>query len=395
MHGGARHPSGKLSQFASMPLPPHTTTATAPPGPLAAARPEAAVTPRILIVDDERANVRLLERLLAHGDCGEATGVTDPREVLAIFHELEPDLVLLDLHMPHLDGFALLRALRAATPADEYLPILMLTGDGDRSVREQALQMGANDFVAKPFELSETLLRIRNLLETRRLHRALGRENRTLEERVTQRTLQLQEAQLETLRRLAQAAEFRDDDTGQHTQRVGELSARLAQVAGLDDEMVSHIRLAAPLHDIGKIGIPDAILLKPGKLTPEEFAVMQRHTTIGAAILADGQSSFVQVAETIALAHHERWDGGGYPHGLSGAEIPLAARIVGIADFFDALTHERPYRGAVPRPAVIELMREGSGRHFDPDLLGIFLDSIQDGREEHCVLPPIPSLPPS
>lgn len=338
------------------------------------ARP--ATPPRILIIDDERTNVRVLERLLAHGECGDATGVTDPREALEVFHELQPDLVLLDLHMPHMDGFAVLSALRTATPADEYLPILMLTGDDDRSVRETALELGANDFVAKPFELSETLLRIRNLLETRRLHRALGRENRTLEERVAERTRQLQDSQLETLRRLAQAAEYRDDDTGQHTQRVGELAARLARAARVDDELVEHIRLAAPLHDIGKIGIPDAVLLKPGKLTPEEFAVIQTHTTIGAAILADGQSSFILMAETIALAHHERWDGSGYPNGIAGPDIPLAARVVAIADFFDALTHDRPYRGAVPLPRVVELMRSESGRHFDPELLAVFLDEL-------------------
>ncbi len=334
--------------------------------------------PRIMIVDDEQSNVRLLERLLAHGKCGNVTGITDPREALTCFHELQPDLVLLDLHMPYMDGFAVLRALRAATATGEYLPVLMLTGDDDRSVREQALALGANDFVAKPFELSETLLRIRNLLETRRLHLVLGRENRSLEERVAERTRQLQESQFETLRRLAQAAEFRDDDTGQHTQRVGELSARLARVAGLDDDMVEHLRLAAPLHDIGKIGIPDTILLKPGKLSSEEFAVMQRHTTIGASILSDGQSSFIQMAETIALSHHERWDGSGYPNNLAGSDIPLVARVVGIADFFDALTHARPYRGAVPVPAVLELMRSESGRHFDPALLEIFLTELVD-----------------
>ncbi len=333
-----------------------------------------------MIVDDEQSNVRLLERLLNHGQCGKVTGITDPREALACFHRIEPDLVLLDLHMPHMDGFAVLRALRAATATDEYLPVLMLTGDDDRSVREQALALGANDFVAKPFELSETLLRIRNLLETRRLHNVLGRENRTLEERVVERTRQLQESQFETLRRLAQAAEFRDDDTGQHTQRVGELSARLARVAGLDNNVVEHLRLAAPLHDIGKIGIPDAILLKPGKLTVQEFAVMQRHTTIGASILSDGQSSFIQMAETIALSHHERWDGSGYPNNVVGTDIPLVARVVAIADFFDALTHERPYRGAVPLPAVLELMRSESGRHFDPALLRIFLDELVDAR---------------
>ena len=353
-----------------------------PAGQLAAAHPSMVPgdehEPRILVIDDELPNVRVLERVLARGRCGTATGVTDPRLALDTFHALRPDLVLLDLHMPHLDGFALLQALRAATPPGEYLPVLVLTGDADRTVRERALQLGAHDFVVKPFELSETLLRIRNLLETRRLHLALGRQNRTLEERVARRTRQLQDSQFETLRRLAQAAEFRDDDTGRHTQRVGELAARLASAAGLESELVERIRRAAPLHDIGKIGVPDALLLKPGKLTPEEFATMQRHTTIGAQILAGADCVFMQMAETIALAHHERWDGTGYPNGLAGEDIPLPARVVAIADFYDALTHDRPYRGALPMPKVRELLEAGEGRHFDPELLGVFLTLLDE-----------------
>ena len=334
--------------------------------------------PRILVIDDELPNVRVLERVLARGGCGTTSGITDPRLALETFHALRPDLVLLDLHMPHLDGFALLQALRAATPPGEYLPVLVLTGDADRTVRERALQLGAHDFVVKPFELSETLLRIRNLLETRRLHLALGRQNRSLEERVAHRTRQLQDSQFETLRRLAQAAEFRDDDTGRHTQRVGELSARLAAAVGLEEELVERIRRAAPLHDIGKIGIPDALLLKPGKLTPEEFATMQRHTTIGAQILAGADCVFMQMAETVALAHHERWDGTGYPNRIAGEDIPLPARVVAIADFYDALTHDRPYRGALPMTTVRELLEAGAACHFDPELLGVFLSLLDE-----------------
>ena len=332
---------------------------------------------RILIVDDQQENVTLLRRMLSKAGYRDIEGTTEPGRVEMLYEAFGPDLVILDLHMPAMDGFAVLERLRARTARSTYLPILVLTGDHDPLKRRRALAAGATDFLAKPFDIVEVMLRIRNLLETRHLHQLLWNQNVGLEERVRQRTSQLEEAQGEILARLAAAAEHRDDDTGRHTFRVGQLSAVLAQALGLPHDLVEVIRAAAPLHDVGKIGVPDQILLKVGKLTDEEFAVMKTHTTIGAAILAGGSSRLVIEAERIALSHHERWDGGGYPNGLAGEEIPLGARIVAVADVFDALTHARPYRAAWPLEQVLEEMRAQRGRHFDPVVVDAFLAQPQ------------------
>ena len=328
---------------------------------------------RILAVDDEPANLRLLERLLAVTGYANVRTTTDPREVLGIVEEYDPDLILLDLHMPNLDGFEVMRQLAEVVPADSYLPILVLTADITPEAQERALQLGAKDFVTKPFRRSEVLLRIQNLLDTRSLHLRLRRNNATLEQRVWERTLELEEAQGEVLDRLMKAAEYRDDDTGQHAHRVGELSARTAEALGVPSVEVEVIRRAAPLHDTGKIAIPDAILLKPGRLTPEEFEVMKTHAAIGAQMLSGGRSELMQLAEQIALGHHERWDGSGYPNGLAGEDIPLVARIVAIADFHDALSHDRTYRPAWPKEKVIQEIQLQSGRHFDPRVAETFL----------------------
>jgi putative two-component system response regulator len=270
--------------------------------------------------------------------------------------------------------------LRASIDPGTYLPILVLTADISQSIKQRALACGAKDFLTKPFDITEVVLRMRNLLETRFLHLRLAGHNRELEVKVRERTLDLEAARVEVLQRLSLAAEFRDDDTGQHTQRVGHTSALLAQALGLPDEEVGLVRLAAPLHDVGKIGIADAILLKPGKLTPEEFGVMTTHTSIGGKILTGSHSPLLQLAERIALNHHERWDGGGYPHGRCGEDIPLAGRIVSVADVFDALTHPRPYKKAWPvEQAVAEVERLG-GSKFDPAVVAVFLRLYREGR---------------
>jgi putative two-component system response regulator len=324
------------------------------------------VDARILIVDDEEANLRTLSRILHTAGYHAVTTTTDPTTVRSLHQECDPDLVLLDLHMDVLDGMGVLEQLRQAAAPQGYVPVLMLTGDSSPEARRRALAAGANDFVAKPFEMDEVLLRIHNLLETRSLHRKITAHNQLLESRVAERTAELDDAHLDTLERLALAAEFRDDETGWHTERVGEAAAVLATALGLPDEEVFLIRRAAPLHDVGKIGIPDSVLRKPGALTEAEWRTMKQHTTIGARILSGGRSRVIRLAEQIALYHHEHWDGGGYPRGLAGERIPLVGRLVMVADVFDALLSDRVYRTAWPAEQVLNYIRDHAGRRFDP-----------------------------
>jgi putative two-component system response regulator len=327
-------------------------------------------TARILIVDDQEPNIRLLERLLRDRGFKSVRSTTDPRQVVPLCEEMEPDLILLDLHMGGMDGFEVLRAIRPATNGF-YLPILVLTADITSEAKQRALSMGAKDFVTKPFDLLEVQLRIENLIETRFLHRELRDRNVSLEERVAVRTQELEDARFEIVERLARATEYRDDDTHQHTQRVGRTSGRLAKILDLSEGLVDLIHRAAPLHDVGKIGIPDGVLLKPGKLTAEEFDMIKHHTTIGAAILSGSPSPLLQVAEEIASTHHERWDGTGYT-GLAGEVIPLSGRIVAVADAFDAMTHDRPYRKAISTAAASEEIERLSGQQFDPMVVKAF-----------------------
>ncbi|MGH2395522.1 MAG: HD domain-containing phosphohydrolase [bacterium] len=327
---------------------------------------------KILIIDDEPANVRLLERLLQQEGFVSLKSATDPRQALPLYTEFQPDLILLDLHMPHLDGFAVMNQLRPRIREGEYLPILVLTADVATETKLQALSIGAVDFLTKPLDHAEVRLRIRNLLQTRFLYKEVQNQKEVLEDKVRERTADLEQAQLEALERLALAAEFRDDETGQHTQRVGVRSAMLAKAVGLPPDRVELIRRAAPLHDVGKIGIPDGILRKPSKLTPEEFEVMKTHTTIGAKILSGSRSPLLQMAEEIALTHHEHWDGGGYA-GLAGATIPLPGRIVALADVFDALTNDRIYRKALSLEETLTEIERQRELQFDPTLVDAFL----------------------
>jgi putative two-component system response regulator len=321
---------------------------------------------RILIVDDEETNVRTLARVLRAAGYEHVTTTTDATEFLSLYRRHHPDLILLDLHMPKRDGLAVLADLRSSAGPQTYLPVLVITGDTSLAARRTALLAGAKDFVTKPFEADELLLRIANLLETRRLHREIVTQNQLLERRVRERTAELEGAYLDTLERLAIAAEFRDDETGRHTERVGETAALLASALGMSDDEVFLIRRAAPLHDVGKIGIPDAILRNPEALTPEEWDIMRKHTTIGGRILSGGRSRVVHLAEEIAISHHEQWDGEGYPRGLSGEAIPLPGRLVMVADVFDALTSDRVYRKAWPAEQVLAYIRQYAGKRFDP-----------------------------
>jgi putative two-component system response regulator len=344
---------------------------------------------KILIVDDEEGNVLLLEELLQHDGYTNFRSTSDPRQVMELFSDYQPDLILMDWQMPYLDGYTLMKQIASRVPADNYLPIVVLTADLTPQTRERALSLSAKDFITKPFDCNEVLLRIRNLLETRDLHLRLQNHNELLEATVAERTRELEQAQIETLERLANAAEFRDDNTGQHTRRIGETSALLAKTLGMPPEWIELIRRAAPLHDLGKIGIPDRILLKPGKLTAEEFEVMKTHVHIGARILSGSRSPALQMAEVIALTHHERWDGKGYG-GLQSDTIPLEGRIVAVADVFDALSHARPYKHAWSTEECVAELQKLSGRHLDPNIVRIFLEIIPEvleiSRQEHDLL---------
>ena len=334
---------------------------------------------RILIVDDEEANVRMLTRTLEQAHYQHISSTTDSREARALYLRQRPDLILLDLHMPHLDGYEVMNQL-AQIAESTYLPILVLTADLDPDAKQRALSMGAKDFVYKPFDPIEVKLRIRTLLETRFLYLRIQSQNHILEAKVRERTRALEDAQIEIIERLAMAAEFRDDNTGQHTQRVGQTAALVAQQLGWADTQVNLIRRAAPLHDIGKIAIPDQVLLKPGRLTADEFDIIKTHTSIGARILSGSRFPLLQLAEQIALTHHERWDGDGYTPDLKQDSIPLSGRIVAVADVFDALTQQRPYKPAWPPFEAFAEVERQRGRQFDPKVAEAFLRVMESNR---------------
>lgn len=327
---------------------------------------------KILIVDDQDASAELLSSILReYGFIGLQT-LTDARLVLPLFEDFKPDLVLLDLRMPHIDGLSLMKQLRSQIPDGTYLPFLIVTGDLSPRKRQEALSLGAKDFLTKPVNPAEAVLRMYNLLETRFLYLELQERNRELDELVRERTRELELAQDEILRHLALAADYRDDLTGLHAQRVGVLAAMLAQSIGVPEDEVKVIRGAAPLHDLGKIGIPDHILLKNGKLTPQEFDIVKTHTAIGGTILAGSGFSLLKVAEQIARYHHEHWDGSGYMS-LKGDAIPLPARLTAIADAFDILTHSRPYKPSNSLEETLAEIKNQRGRQFDPALVDALL----------------------
>jgi putative two-component system response regulator len=327
---------------------------------------------KILIVDDQQPNLTLLERMLEQWGYEHVTTTTQSHEVPNLCAALDPDLLLLDLQMPKPDGFELMEILEPRIIAAPRLPVLVLTADATTPTRQRALSVGASDFLSKPLDPIEVRLRIANLLETRRLELEMISHNQLLEARVRERTQDLEAARLELLERLALAAEYRDDETQEHAQRVGRTVGLLAHAMDMPAAAVELLMRAAPLHDIGKIGVPDAILLKTSPFTPEEFALMRAHTTIGAQILSGSEFGTLQTAEKIAASHHEHWDGTGYPFGLAAEDIPLAGRLVALADVFDALVHERPYKPAWPLERAVEEIRSLSGTHFDPDVVAAF-----------------------
>jgi putative two-component system response regulator len=347
---------------------------------------------RILVIDDEPANVMVLEQMLELAGYRNVTSTTDATRAEELYTAIGPDLILLDLHMPRLDGFEVMQLLAPRIGPDDYVPILVLTADGTAASRRAVLQGGAKDLVTKPFDHVEVLARVANLLDTRSLHVQLRRHNDSLEETVRERTAELERAiehlevagdqlrvaQEETIHRLSLAAEFRDDETSRHIERMSRYCAILAARAGKEPAESELLRIAVKMHDIGKLGIPDAILLKPGPLTPEEFDVMRSHAEIGHQILAGSRSELASVGAMLAWTHHEKVDGTGYPRGLRGTDIPLEGRIAAIADVFDALTTDRVYRKAFPLDKALAIMGDGRGTHFDADLLDLFLESLDE-----------------
>jgi len=332
--------------------------------------------PCILVVDDDTSNLRLLTSLLGRIGYDNVHTTTAACQLEALCPVLNPDLILLDLHMPDMDGFAAMASIAEHMQRAGYLPVLVLTGDPSPQVRYRALQSGAIDFLMKPYDVIEIRARVQNLLAARALHLRLEEDKANLEIHVRDRTKELIHARMEALDRLAFVAEFRDDETGMHARRVGLLAAELARILERPAEEIEIIGHAAPLHDIGKIAIPDAILLKPGKLDEEELAIMRGHAALGARMLAGGSSPYLRAASEIALTHHERWNGSGYPSGMAGTQIPLNGRIVAVADYFDALTHDRPYRRAIPQEAVLRGMASEAGRLFDPDVVEALMAAL-------------------
>jgi putative two-component system response regulator len=306
--------------------------------------------------------------------------IQDPREVLGAYREAEPDLILLDINMPHLDGYQVMAALRSL--GESLLPpIIVLTAQSGEDFLLRALNGGAVDFLSKPVSKRELLARVNNTLLAHLARRAMHGQNSVLEAMVAQRTRQLRLSRLDLVRRLGRASEYRDNETGQHILRMSHASALLAKRIGWTEERCELMLYASPLHDVGKIGIPDGILLKAGALTEHEREVMKKHPQIGADILNGGNGDgddLLKMASEIALCHHEKWDGSGYPAGLAGSQIPESARIVAITDVFDALTSARPYKKPWTVEEALAYMYEQSGKHFDPALVISFASIVSD-----------------
>jgi two-component system response regulator RpfG len=343
-----------------------------------------------LIVDDQSTSRDILEELVSAMDSQiAAEAFASPVEALAWATSNAPDLVLTDYKMPLMDGIEFTRRLRMLHPE---VPVVMVTAMEDRAIRYQAFEVGVSDFLIKPVDHVECRARCRNLLELHHHQQLLKDRAKWLEQRVAEATREIQSREQETLLRLAKAGEYRDEGTGNHVLRMAKYSGLIASTLGLPREECGLIEVAAPMHDIGKIGIPDSILLKPGKLDGNEWRIMQTHARIGYEILKDSPSKYLHLGAVIALGHHEKFDGSGYPSGLRGEEIPLTARIVAVADTFDALVTERPYKHAWSVDNATDYIRRERGKHFDPECADAFLLRLDDVRRIHRALldPPQP-----
>jgi len=339
---------------------------------------------KILVIDDEEINLEIIEELLERSILSNVAYFSNPVEAVEHYKNTPPDLVILDLNMPVLTGFDVMQQFNNINHSPQP-PVLVVTAQDGRQIRLQALEEGARDFLLKPFDEQETIRRVYNLLEMHLVHKQNLQYSSNLENIVEQRTEDLLDTQKEMIERLGLAAEYRDNDTAAHTIRVGLYSEIIAQTLGLDDKEAEQIKLAAPMHDIGKIGIPDTILLKKGKLDKEEWRLMQKHAEFGYNILKGSKSSILRNAGMIALTHHEKWDGSGYPSGLKGNDIHLYGRITAVVDVFDALTMQRPYKKAWPLEQAVKLINDEAGKHFDPQIVEVFnqvLDKLLVVREK-------------
>lgn len=344
---------------------------------------------RILIVDDDEASRDLLVAFVESLGHETETAVDGIEAIIKM--KLGFDLVLMDIMMPGMDGYEATRQIRKYQEYSE-LPIIMTTALTSKDDRLRAVEAGANDYISKPVDKNELHVRMTSLLKMKEAQDAVKHYQAELEEKVEQRTMQLSEAlnesiesqreikkaHIETIHRLVVAAEYKDEDTANHIKRMSHYSKILAGSLHLSPGEVETIHLASPMHDVGKMGTPDNILFKPGKHTPEEWEIMKQHTTFGGRILNGSSAKLLQAGEIIALSHHEKWDGSGYPKGISGEDIPLWGRITAVADVFDALTSKRPYKEAFSNEKSLQIMKEGHGKHFEPRLLDLFLENLDE-----------------
>lgn len=334
---------------------------------------------QILVVDDEEVIREMLQETVAYAGYS-CSSAGDGYEALIQVAQRPVDVVITDIKMPGMDGIELLRRIKETHEVD----VIVMTGFIEDFTYERIIELGASDFIGKPFRNKELIVRLKRVLRERSLlakqrktHQRMVEYSENLSisnKQLRQANREVQEAYLDTINRLAIAAEYRDEETGDHIIRMSRYSAMIGERLGLSEAALNNLRYASPMHDVGKIGIPDMILLKPGKLTADEFEIMKTHTTIGADILSNSRAEILQYAEEIALSHHERWDGTGYPRGLAGEAIPIMGRIVGIADVFDALTSDRPYKDAYPLEVALEILKRERGRHFDPRVVDAFMD---------------------
>ncbi len=343
----------------------------------------------ILIIDDQLTSRQILKQLVSTIEQNIAVhDFANPLEALTWTANHPVDLVLVDYKMPEMNGVEFIRKYRM-NPSSAHVPVIMVTSIEDRNIRYEALGVGATDFLMKPVDHHECRARCRNLLTQHQQYKIISDRSRWLERRVAEATSEVRMRERETLLRLARAGEYRDEETGNHIIRMAKYSRIIAEEIGLSRDDAEVIEMAAPMHDIGKIGIRDEILLKPGKLTPAEFEIMKTHTIIGHDILKDSPSKFLQMGGIIALGHHEKYDGSGYPYGKKGEEIPIEARIVAVADVFDALVSERPYKNAWSTQAALDYMESHRGKHFDPEILDAFKSEIDAVAKIQGLLPDI------